>query len=239
MNPESKHPEEEFGETWIPEELRSVYSEKSSRKNTESPSVENPLLLAEETKRASRRKSIRPELAKSVDETLEMKECRYCKEMMKESATRCPHCGQPARGMGSEIVSGILKAILILLILGIFLFLLGGCILGGCQEGVEEERLLGRDNTEDQYQRQLKDLLGTFATMPEVRWMEFEGNNVYVGFRRFPADTRQLIHAWALQGNLKIDFGVHVWAIEDVEPGWRPGKPGRFMEATARYGKIE
>lgn len=75
--------------------------------------------------------------------------------------------------------------------------------------------------------------------VPELAWMEVDGNNVYLGFRfDIPDDWRLIVNGAALSGNRATDFGVHVWATQARE-GWRPGDRGVLCQATARDGHLE
>lgn len=91
---------------------------------------------------------------------------------------------------------------------------------------------------EKQRAHPLDKLVSGIGGLPEVRWIERDDNSIYVGFAKLPDDVRPLIRAWAMQGNAMLDFGVHVWAVEGVGRGWRPGEPGRFVTTTARGGTI-
>jgi len=90
----------------------------------------------------------------------------------------------------------------------------------------------------DQHAHKLHSIVSIIHRLPEVQWVETDDNTIYIGFSDFPDDTRQLIRAWALQANAKTGFGVHVWAVQAVRRGWRPGEPGRFITTTARGGTI-
>lgn len=97
-----------------------------------------------------------------------------------------------------------------------------------------------RFSSDADHENQLNTVLGGISTMPEVAWVRFDRNTVYVGFRERPPDLHALIRAWALQGNFAINFGCHVWAIDGTQAGrdWEPGDTGLWAEVTARYGKI-
>jgi len=90
----------------------------------------------------------------------------------------------------------------------------------------------------DQHGHKLRSLTSGIRALPQVRWVETDGNTIYIGFSDFPDDTRQLIRAWALQANARTEQGVHVWAVQGVPRGWRPGEAGRFITTTARGGTI-
>ena len=72
-----------------------------------------------------------------------------------------------------------------------------------------------------------------------MTWFEVYDNNVVIGFRERSADLELIVKGSALRGNKAIDFGCHVWAVPDHLRSYRPGDPGYWMEATARYGRVE
>ena len=92
-----------------------------------------------------------------------------------------------------------------------------------------------RSNRENILRRELHYL----SELEDVEWVEFDGNDVYIGFTRRPADLEAVLRAAALNGNRAIDFGVHVWAAPAADKGWRPGSGQYYAEVTARNGKIE
>ena len=75
--------------------------------------------------------------------------------------------------------------------------------------------------------------------IPEISWVEFKNNNVYIGFNERTKDMRMIINAAALHGNRAYGFGVHVWAVDEKYRGWSPGNDPYYCTATARHGKIE
>jgi ankyrin repeat protein len=108
---------------------------------------------------------------------------------------------------------------------------------GAKSEGDSKPYSKQRDS--ESQEEKLEGVLGGIRLMPEVSWLEIDRNDVYVGFKKFPNDINQLIRAWALQGSREINFGVHVWAIENVSSGWRPGQSGHYITITARDGRIK
>jgi hypothetical protein len=73
----------------------------------------------------------------------------------------------------------------------------------------------------------------------EVKWWEVDENTIYINFNPTPNDWKAIIRGAALGGNEKIGFGVHVWALNNKNRGWRPGDSGYLGNVTARYGKIK
>ena len=85
----------------------------------------------------------------------------------------------------------------------------------------------------------LKHELAYLQNIPEVSWVEFDENDVYIGFNERPSDLRLIMSSAALIGNRAYGFGVHLWAVKATQRGWRPGKGSYYCECTARYGKIK
>ena len=73
----------------------------------------------------------------------------------------------------------------------------------------------------------------------EIKWVEIDGNNAYIGFDPLPSDWQLVIKAAAVHANKATDFGFHVWAVPAAKRGWRPGDSSYYGNVTARYGKIE
>ena len=83
--------------------------------------------------------------------------------------------------------------------------------------------------------------LAYLKEVPEISWVEFEGNEAYLGFSTIPDDFEAVVNLAALNANRAIGRGAHVWAVDanKAKPGWRPGDAGFICEATARHGKVE
>ena len=78
--------------------------------------------------------------------------------------------------------------------------------------------------------------LAYLKSIPEVKWIVFDGNNVYLGFKSLPGDIKIIVNAAAYHGNQAINFGVHVWAVDSK---FRESpSDGYICAATARYGKV-
>lgn len=75
--------------------------------------------------------------------------------------------------------------------------------------------------------------------VPEVKWVEVEGNNVYIGFDPKPSDLALILRGAALKANAATDFGAHAWAVDAGQTGWRPGDGPYYAHATARYGRVQ
>ena len=81
--------------------------------------------------------------------------------------------------------------------------------------------------------------LAYLKDIPEVSWVEFNDNNVCIGFKALPQDLRSIVSAAAIHGNRATDFGVHIWAVPESQKNFRPGLDPSYCTATARHGKIE
>lgn len=88
-------------------------------------------------------------------------------------------------------------------------------------------------------QAALEKRLAYLETLPEVSWVDFDNNNVYIGFKSRPRDICGIINAAAIFGNRAYGFGVHVWAFTADSRHGPVHKRPCYGLATARYGKIE
>ncbi len=86
--------------------------------------------------------------------------------------------------------------------------------------------------------RMLREKLAYLNELPDIEWVEFEQNSVYIGWKRLPEDFIEINHQAALKGNAAIDFGAHVWSVPAKSTRWRPGHGAYYCETTARKGKI-
>lgn len=84
----------------------------------------------------------------------------------------------------------------------------------------------------------LRERLVYLERIEEVAWVQFDRNNVYIGFRNRPEDLAAVVNAAAVLGNKAHGFGVHVWAFDSRYTGWRPGDGPYYCQATARHGKL-
>jgi hypothetical protein len=87
-------------------------------------------------------------------------------------------------------------------------------------------------------QKALEARLAYLKDIPEISWVKFNRNNVYLGFSRVPKDLPSIVGGAALFGNRAYGFGVHVWAVPADNPNWKVGDP-YYCEATGRYGKVQ
>ena len=87
----------------------------------------------------------------------------------------------------------------------------------------------------------LRGQLQHLEDIEEVAWVEFDRNDVYVGFRSVPTDLIAVVNSAALRGNRALNFGVSVYAVQSppAQRGWRLGQPGFLCWAAVRYGKFE
>lgn len=88
-------------------------------------------------------------------------------------------------------------------------------------------------------QAALEARLAYLKDIPEISWVEFDKNDVYIGFKKRTLDLKTIVHAAAVHGNNAYGSGVHVWAVEAMRKGWRPGDGPYYCVATARGGRIK
>jgi hypothetical protein len=87
-------------------------------------------------------------------------------------------------------------------------------------------------------QQALESRLGYLKDIPEVAWVNYNSNNVYIGFNKRPQDLASIVGGAGLFGNRAYGFGVHVWAVPADNKNWKIGDPF-YCEATGRYGKVQ
>ena len=85
----------------------------------------------------------------------------------------------------------------------------------------------------------LKKALAQLKEIQEIGWVEFEENNVYIGWKSIPGDFGMINRAAAAIGNNAIQFGTHIWSVKDDQKGWRPGDAPYYCATTARGGKVK
>ena len=86
------------------------------------------------------------------------------------------------------------------------------------------------------------ELEGFFMDIPEVKWVKFNNNSIYVGFSPYPIDGEAILKGAALHGNQVINFSCHVWAVhadqKNNSPYYGTMNGKWYKEVTARYGRI-
>lgn len=86
-------------------------------------------------------------------------------------------------------------------------------------------------------ERELKEKIAYLKEIPEIAWIEYDSNNVYVGFHKLPADYNQIITMAALRGNRAFGRGIHLYVLHSKATGC--GWECAMCQVTARHGKIE
>ena len=130
---------------------------------------------------------------------------------------------------------GIILAIVLLAVLSPFL--IAGCFMG-CSSCMHVTLAPKYQESEPKLRKALA-YLKHEEVLPEIAWVEFDGNDVYIGFRDLPLDWRNICENAAFKGNRATDFSVHVWAVDAKRRGWRPGDKGYYDCITAYNGRID
>ena len=100
-----------------------------------------------------------------------------------------------------------------------------------------DRRVASRKHATETTLRQALCYLINNEDLPEIKWVEFDDNTVYIGFNPYPNDGESILRGAALKGNKAINFGCHVWAIPAGQTD-RTSVDRYYNEVTARYGKI-
>ncbi len=78
----------------------------------------------------------------------------------------------------------------------------------------------------------------SLKVIPEIKWIKFVDNSVYIGFNPIPVDVSMILAGHALSGWKTINFGCHIYAYDASKYG--PTTGGNFFAgATCRYGKLK
>ena len=85
----------------------------------------------------------------------------------------------------------------------------------------------------------LRARLAYLDDMAQVRWIDFEGGDVYIGFDEKNSDTAEIVNTAAMVGHKAHGKSVHVYAVNGGEPGWRPGDGPIWCEAEVRLGSAQ
>ena len=86
-------------------------------------------------------------------------------------------------------------------------------------------------------QEKLARTLAYLKKIPEITWISFEGNSVYIGWKERPGDIRAVVGAAAFHGNRAINFGVHLYNYDASRFPRPTNGPLFFCTATVRHGK--
>ena len=122
------------------------------------------------------------------------------------------------------------------LFLVVFIFLLVVFAIGVIND---ETSTSGNSSSSSNRETILKEKLNYLNDMEAVSWWEVDGNDVFINFHDLSFNWKAAIRMAATLGNRATDFGVHVWALNGKQRGWRPGDGGYLENVTARYGKLQ
>lgn len=169
--------------------------------------------------------------------------CRHCGGKVSPEAQTCPHCGlkYPSKSAYHTQIGATIIACLI--VGGLLLY-----VFHSCSE-ISEEPIIkvpkersAEFSTSEKNEKILRRRLAYLMEIPEVKWVEFDDNTVYIGFDPYPANGSTIIRAAAFHGNKAINFGCHVWAVPADQignPPWYGTMSGKWYdEVTARYGQV-
>ena len=130
---------------------------------------------------------------------------------------------------------GSVGCLVVLFVIGLVAYLIYGSVKDSMPS--DEQMAASKQKTEQIIQTKIPP---SIIDMDEVDWVEYDGNDVYVGINKVPSDLKTMINAWAIQANQALGRGVHVWAVHNAPKGWRPGdQSDGFYNATARDGVIK
>ncbi len=165
--------------------------------------------------------------------------CPHCRERVNAKATRCSHCSGEIAPTGAMVLGGLGFLVLMGLMI-CFVVWFVGIIVAPCN-AISRSVSSTQAPTPPARQAVLAARLSYLNAIPDIRWVEIDGNNVYIGFREVPADLKNICRAAAANGNRAIGFGVHVWAVPApaFSRGWRPGDGPYYYEVTVRHGEVE
>ncbi len=89
-----------------------------------------------------------------------------------------------------------------------------------------------------QNQTALEKRLAYLNDIPEISWVKFDGNNVFIGLNKVSSALDSIVQGAAVFGNKAYGLGVHVWAVRDTTNV--PSKDFKYYcTATARNGKVQ
>lgn len=72
--------------------------------------------------------------------------------------------------------------------------------------------------------------------LPEVSWVVYDGNDVFIGLKYLPDDVDIITNAAAVHASKAYGGRVEVWSISDRYREWRPWRPHN-PDGTKNDGK--
>jgi hypothetical protein len=89
-----------------------------------------------------------------------------------------------------------------------------------------------------QNQTALEKRLAYLNNLPEISWVKFDGNNVYIGLNKVSSNLDSIVRGAAVFGNKAYGLGMQVWAVRDTTNV--PAIDFKYYcAATARHGKVQ
>ena len=89
-----------------------------------------------------------------------------------------------------------------------------------------------------QNQTALEKRLAYLNDLPEISWVKFDKNKVYIGVNKVSSNLGSIVRYAAVFGNKAYGLIVHVWAVRDTTNV--PAIDFKYYcTATARHGKVQ
>jgi hypothetical protein len=89
-----------------------------------------------------------------------------------------------------------------------------------------------------QDQSALASSLSYLFDLPQVAWVEYDQNRVYVGFTTVNSDVLQVVRTAAINGSKAYGAPVQVWGVRIEYGGWTPGDLPYICTAVGARGEV-
>jgi hypothetical protein len=87
-------------------------------------------------------------------------------------------------------------------------------------------------------QSALASSLAYLFDLPQVAWVEYDQNRVYLGFTTVGPDVLQIVRTAAINGSKAYGAQVQVWGVRVEYGGWRPGDLPYICTAIGDRGEV-